>query len=347
MLKKARETGLALPEITEFNALPGYGLSARLREKYGSFADAELYGGSMAFIDGRSGLPDALRTAGEAQAENGATPLAFVCGGKVLGLICVADTIKDDSAEAISELRALGLQTVMLTGDNARTAGYSGKAAGIDEVLSDVRPEGKAAAIGELTERGRTAMVGDGINDAPALVSADVGLAIGAGADVAIDAADIVLVNSKLSDVTAAVRLSKATIRNIYENLFWAFIYNLICIPLAMGVFGLAMKPMYGAAAMSLSSFCVCMNALRLNLVKLHKNNKNNNVKHADDRNKSVGDNAVTTRTEERPMTKIMNVEGMMCMHCEARVKKALEAIPGVTDAAPDHEKNICTVTVK
>ena len=235
--------------------------------------------------------------------------------------------MKDDSAEAVAELKALGLQTVMLTGDNARTAAYIGKAAGIDEVLSEVRPEGKAKAINELTARGKTAMVGDGINDAPALVSADVGLAIGAGADVAIDAADIVLVNSRLSDVAAAVRLSKATIRNIYENLFWAFFYNLICIPLAMGVFGLTMKPMYGAAAMSLSSFCVCMNALRLNLVKLHKDKKKD-------------------KKEVKPMTKVMNVEGMMCMHCEARVKKALEAIPGVTEAAPDHEKNICTVTL-
>jgi Cu2+-exporting ATPase len=327
VLQKARETGLELPEITGFEALPGSGLSAELISKYAGFDRRELCGGSMAYIDGRFGLPDTLKAAGEAQAAKGATPLAFVCGDTVLGLICVADTVKEDSAEAIDELKSLGLQTVMLTGDNARTAAYIGKAAGIDEVLSDVRPDGKAAAINELTARGKTAMVGDGINDAPALVSADVGLAIGAGADVAIDAADIVLVNSRLSDVAAAVRLSKATIRNIYENLFWAFIYNLICIPLAMGVFGLTMKPMYGAAAMSLSSFCVCMNALRLNLVKLHKDKKEN-------------------KKEVKPMTKIMNVEGMMCMHCEARVKKALEAIPGVTEALPDHEKNICTVTL-
>ncbi|MBO5076873.1 MAG: heavy metal translocating P-type ATPase [Clostridia bacterium] len=327
VLQKAREAGLGLPEITGFEALPGSGLSAELSSEYAGFDRRELCGGSMAYIDGRFGLPETLKASGDAQASKGATPLAFVCGDTVLGLICVADTVKDDSAEAVAELKALGLQTVMLTGDNARTAAYIGKAAGIDEVLSEVRPEGKAKAINELTARGKTAMVGDGINDAPALVSADVGLAIGAGADVAIDAADIVLVNSRLSDVAAAVRLSKATIRNIYENLFWAFFYNLICIPLAMGVFGLTMKPMYGAAAMSLSSFCVCMNALRLNLVKLHKDKKKD-------------------KKEVKPMTKVMNVEGMMCMHCEARVKKALEAIPGVTEAAPDHEKNICTVTL-
>ena len=339
VVQKARESGLELPEISNFKALPGAGLSADLPERYDALAGRELWGGSLRFIDGKFGLPEPLKAEGAAQAEKGATPLAFVCGSTVLGLICVADTIKDDSAKAVAELKEMGLTTVMLTGDNARTAGYIAKEAGIDEVLSEVRPEGKAAAINELTARGRTAMVGDGINDAPALVSADVGLAIGAGADVAIDAADIVLVNSRLSDAAAAIRLSKATIRNIYENLFWAFIYNLICIPLAMGVFGLTMKPMYGAAAMSLSSFCVCMNALRLNLVKLHR-------KGNERRLGTAGPNTSATRMEEDKMTKILNVEGMMCMHCEARVKKALEAIPGVAEAVPDHEKNICTVTL-
>ena len=264
--------------------------------------------------------------------------------GLIAGIIAVADTIKDDSARAISELHGMGIRVVMLTGDNARTANAIGTQAGVDDVIAGVLPDGKANAIRRLMEDGKVAMVGDGINDAPALTVADIGIAIGAGTDVAIDAADIVVMKSRLTDVTAAIRMSRATIRNIHQNLFWAFFYNAICIPLAMGLYGVAMKPMYGAAAMALSSFFVCMNALRLNLVKIHDPSHDRKIKQ-----KSAGSAFVAPAeiiTEEKTMTKTLKVEGMMCPHCEARVKKALEAIDGVDNAVADHTKGTAVVTL-
>ena len=269
----------------------------------------------------------------------------FAYDGELAGIIAVADPIKTDSAQAIRELRNMGVQTVMLTGDNERTARAISRQAGVDHVVAGVLPEGKADVIRALKTLGKVSMVGDGINDAPALTVADNGVAIGAGTDVAIDAADIVVVKSRLSDVTAAIRLSRATIRNIHQNLFWAFFYNAICIPLAMGLYGVEMKPMYGAAAMALSSFFVCMNALRLNLVKPH------DAAH-DRKEKSIPAEALEeivaaeTIKEEKTMTKTLKVEGMMCMHCEARVKKALEAVPGVAGAVADHNKGTAVVTL-
>ena len=248
----------------------------------------------------------------------------------------MADTIKQDSAQAISELKNMGIRVVMLTGDNERTARAIGAAAGVDEVIAGVYPDGKAAVISGLKGSGKTAMVGDGINDAPALTTADMGIAIGAGTDVAIDAADIVVMKSRLSDVTAAIRTSRATIRNIHQNLFWAFFYNAICIPLAMGLYGVAMKPMYGAAAMALSSFFVCMNALRLNLVDIHDARRDKKIKQSKNNTRII--------EEAKNMTKVLKVDGMMCAHCEARVKKALEAIDGVESALADHSKGTATV---
>ena len=336
VVKYAEQNALELPGIKDFEALPGSGLAAYTQD------GILISGGSVSYIDGRFGINEELKKIAEMQAGEGRTPLAFALGESVLGLICTEDTIRDDSADAISDLKSMKTSVVMLTGDNFRTASAVGRAAGVDEVIAEVKPDGKAGTVDSLKKRGKTAMVGDGINDAPALVTADVGLAIGTGADVAIDAADIVIVKSRLSDVAAAFRLSKAVIRNIYENLFWAFIYNIICIPLAIGLFGFAMKPMYGALAMSLSSFCVCMNALRLNLVNIHGKKREKSVPEGG--NAAIGVNDV--HKEDKEMTRVLKVEGMMCTHCEARVKKALESIDGVVSAAPDHEKNECTMVL-
>ncbi len=330
--------GLTLPEVSDFEALPGHGLRARLNGK-------ELIGGSLRYLASRGLVSESVSARANALAEEGKTPLLFALDGELRGIIAVADPIKQDSAEAIRELRNMGIQTVMLTGDNERTARAISREAGVDQVIAGVLPEGKAEVIRKLKPLGKIAMVGDGINDAPALTVADNGIAIGAGTDVAIDAADIVVMKSRLTDVTAAIRLSRATIRNIHQNLFWAFFYNAICIPLAMGLYGIEMKPMYGAAAMALSSFFVCMNALRLNLVKPH------DAGH-DRKGKPIPAEAleqiVTAETikEEKTMEKTLKVEGMMCMHCEARVKKALEAVPGVTGAAADHASGTAVVTL-
>lgn len=330
-----RAEGMAIEEVSEFTALPGNGLSARL-------GGSEISGGSFKFISQKTAVPAAIAQRAESLAAEGKTPLLFARDGELAGLIAVADTIKDDSAQAIKELQGMGIEVVMLTGDNERTAAAIGRQAGVDRVIAGVLPNGKADVIEGLKKQGSVAMVGDGINDAPALTVADTGVAIGAGADVAIDAADVVLMKSRLTDATAAIRLSRATIRNIHENLFWAFIYNAICIPLAMGLYGVAMKPMYGAAAMSLSSFCVCMNALRLNLVKIHDASHDHKIKSL----KNPETPASGSSKEEKQMTKTLKVEGMMCMHCEARVKKALEAVDGVTEAVASHEAGTAVVTL-
>ena len=314
-----RASGSEVPEVNDFRALPGNGLSAVL--------DGEaLEGGSYIYMSQKYSIPDDLDSRVQELSDGGKTPLLFAKGGSFIGLIAVADTIKADSANAIKELKAMGLNVVMLTGDNERTAKAIGRQAGVDDVIAGVLPEGKSQRIEELKKRGKVIMVGDGINDAPALTAADTGIAIGAGADIAIDAADIVVMKNRLSDVSAAVRLSRATIRNIHENLFWAFIYNAFCIPLAIGLYGIEMKPAYGAAAMALSSFCVCMNALRLNLFKIN-----------DEKTKT---------TEVKTMTKTVKIEGMMCEHCEARVKKTLEAIDGIVSAAPDHKADKAVITL-
>ena len=334
----AEAEGVSLSEVSDFEALPGNGLRGRLGGK-------ELLGGSLKFLASKGLVNEAVSKQADALAEEGKTPLLFSFDGELAGLIAVADPIKQDSAQAIRELRKLGIQTVMLTGDNERTAKAISKQAGVDQVIAGVLPEGKADVIRSLKSLGKVTMVGDGINDAPALTVADNGIAIGAGTDVAIDAADIVVMKSRLTDVTAAIRLSRATIRNIHQNLFWAFFYNAICIPLAMGLYGVEMKPMYGAAAMALSSFFVCMNALRLNLVDPH------DAGH-DRQEKSIPAEALEqivaaeTIKEEKFMTKTLKVEGMMCMHCEARVKKALEAVPGVESAVADHGAGTAVVTL-
>ena len=280
----------------------------------------------------------------EKLASEGKTPLFFEADGKLAGIIAVADVIKEDSRKAVEELRHMGIEVVMLTGDNQRTAEAIGRQAGVDRVIAGVLPDGKEAVIRELQKRGKTAMVGDGINDAPALTAADTGIAIGAGTDVAIDSADIVLMNSKLSDVSAAVRLSRATLTNIHENLFWAFFYNLICIPLAAGLFGLQMKPMWGAAAMSLSSFTVCMNALRLNLFNMHDASKDKELKK-----KALPYNEeVRPAIEEETMTETYLIGGMMCEHCEARIQKALAKLEGVKSVRADHTAGTAVIeTVK
>jgi Cu2+-exporting ATPase len=265
----------------------------------------------------------------------------------LLGIIAVADVIKEDSAQAVKELQNMGIEVVMLTGDNERTARAIGKQAGVDRVIAGVLPDGKEAVVRNLQEYGRVAMVGDGINDSPALTRADIGIAIGAGADVAVDSADVVLMNSKLTDVSAAVRLSRGTLRNIYENLFWAFAYNIILIPMAAGLFrGIRMNPMWGAAAMSLSSFTVCMNALRLNLFKVHDASHDRRMRKTVSLDGLSDSNENNTKTEETTMTKTLKVEGMMCEHCEARVKKALEAVNGVESAVADHNANTAVVTL-
>ena len=330
--------GLTLSDVSDFEALPGHGLHARLGGK-------ELLGGSLKFLSSKGLVSESASVQANALAEEGKTPLIFAYDGELAGIIAVADPIKEDSAQAIRELRNMGIQTVMLTGDNERTAKAISRQAGVDQVIAGVLPEGKADVIRTLKTMGKVTMVGDGINDAPALTVADNGIAIGAGTDVAIDAADIVVVKSRLTDVTAAIRLSRATIRNIHQNLFWAFFYNAICIPLAMGLYGIEMKPMYGAAAMALSSFFVCMNALRLNLVNPH------DAGH-DRKGKSISAEALAeivaaeAGKEDNTMTKTLKVDGMMCSHCEARVKKALEAVPGVASAAADHTAGTAVVTL-
>ena len=329
---------LTLSEVSNFEALPGHGLRATLNGK-------ELVGGSLKYLTSRGLIDESVSAQANALAEQGKTPLLFALDGKLCGMIAVADPIKEDSARAIRELSNMGIRTVLLTGDNERTARAISEQAGVDQVIAGVLPEGKADVIRELKPLGKVAMVGDGINDAPALTVADNGVAIGAGTDVAIDAADIVVMKSRLTDVTAAIRLSRATIRNIHQNLFWAFFYNAICIPLAMGLYGIEMKPMYGAAAMALSSFFVCMNALRLNLVDPHDARHDRNEKSIP---AETLEEAVTAAKikEEKTMTKTLKVEGMMCMHCEARVKKALEAVPGVESAVADHSAGTAVVTL-
>ena len=330
VMLRAEEDKLSVSEVSDFRALPGNGLTATLN-------DEELLGGSLSFISTKADVPQALRDKAEALAEEGKTPLLFARGGKLAGVIAVADVIKEDSPAAIAALRNMGIHVVMLTGDNEKTARAIGRQAGVDEVIAGVLPEGKESVIRRLQKQGKVAMVGDGINDAPALTRADIGIAIGAGTDVAIDAADVVLMKSQLSDVPAAIRLSRATLRNIHENLFWAFFYNVIGIPLAAGVwipiFGWTLNPMFGAAAMSLSSFCVVSNALRLNLFKLHDAGKDKKIKKKHHK-------------EETTMEKTMKIEGMMCSHCEAAVKKALEAVDGVASAEVSHTSGTAVVTL-
>ena len=341
VLDYGRAAGLAPEPVTGFAALPGNGLRAVLQGR-------TLVGGSESFLDSQTRVPDAVRREGRRLAEQGKTPLYFAADGRVLGLIAVADVIKEDSPRAVRELQNMGIHVVMLTGDNERTARAIGAQAGVDEVIAGVLPDGKEQVIRDLQRRGKVAMVGDGINDAPALTRADMGIAIGAGADVAIDAADIVLMKSRLSDVPAAIRLSRATLRNIHENLFWAFFYNTIGIPLAAGVFiplGLTLNPMFGAAAMSLSSFCVVSNALRLNWFKL-RDPRHDQKRRGMRPDKQPARPQTTNQREELSMKRTIKIEGMMCAHCEARVKKALEALPGVTEAVASHEAGTAVVTL-
>ena len=341
VLDYGRTAGLAPEPVTGFAALPGNGLRAVLQGR-------TLVGGSESFLDSQTRVPDAVRREGRRLAEQGKTPLYFAADGRVLGLIAEADVIKEDSPQAVRELQNMGIHVVMLTGDNERTARAIGAQAGVDEVIAGVLPDGKEQVIRDLQRRGKVAMVGDGINDAPALTRADMGIAIGAGADVAIDAADIVLMKSRLSDVPAAIRLSRATLRNIHENLFWAFFYNTIGIPLAAGVFiplGLTLNPMFGAAAMSLSSFCVVSNALRLNWFKL-RDPRHDHKRRGMRPDKQPARPQTTDETEELSMKRTIKIEGMMCPHCEARVKKALEALPGVTEAVASHEAGTAVVTL-
>ena len=325
--------------IINWKALPGNGISA---EQNGM----ALYAGSGKFIRTVSSVDQVMKQWEKSLSEEGKTPLFFARDGKLLGIIAVADVIKEDSAQAVKELQNMGIEVVMLTGDNSRTAQAIGKQAGVDKVIAGVLPDGKESVIRDLQKYGKVAMVGDGINDSPALTRADIGIAIGAGADVAVDSADVVLMNSKLTDVSAAVRLSRGTLRNIYENLFWAFAYNIILIPMAAGLFrGIHLNPMWGAAAMSLSSFTVCMNALRLNLFKLHDAFHDHKMRHPA-LIEEVIDNNDNDKMEEKKMTKTLKVEGMMCGHCEARVKKALEAVEGVESAVADHNAKTAVVTL-
>ena len=345
VLAYTEERRLAAPAVTDFAALPGNGLAAKLEGR-------EIFGGNGAFIGTKVSVPAALQAQAEALSAQGKTPLFFGSEGRLLGVIAVADTIKEDSPRAIRELRNMGIRVVMLTGDNQRTADAIGQQAGVDEVIAGVLPDGKEAVIRRLQASGKVAMVGDGINDAPALTRADTGIAIGAGTDVAIDAADVVLMNSSLADVPAAIRLSRATLRNIHENLFWAFIYNVIGIPLAAGVFiplGLTLNPMFGAAAMSLSSFCVVTNALRLNLFDLRSTRRDHAGKHqpvnlpADPAAPAETIKPNETKGETN-MTVVLKIEGMMCAHCQAHVSKALNDLEGVS-AAVDLENGTATVT--
>ena len=339
ILQCGEEKQITPGEATDFQALAGNGLVANSKGKM-------LYGGNYAFISRKLTVPKQMQEAAENLAQAGKTPLFFAQGKQLLGIIAVADVIKEDSPQAIQELRNMGIQVVMLTGDNERTAQAIAKQAGVDHVVAGVLPDGKEAVIRKLKEHGKVAMVGDGINDAPALTRADLGIAIGAGTDVAINAADVVLMKSRLSDVPAAIRLSRVTLRNIHQNLFWAFIYNTIGIPLAAGVFiplGLTLNPMFGAAAMSLSSFCVVTNALRLNLFKLHDASRD---KKRDLVSISLETAKIQPKKEQEIMEKTLTIEGMMCTHCEARVKKALEALENVTQAQVSHEKGTAVVTL-
>lgn len=330
VLQKGEELGIQALEVEDFAALPGNGLTGKLNGKV-------MAGGNFQFISSQAKVSGEMKAQSEHLAEEGKTPLFFSRDGQLMGIIAVADTIKEDSPQAVKELRNMGIHVVMLTGDNERTAKAIGSQAGVDEVIAGVLPEGKERVIRSLKTKGKVAMVGDGINDAPALTRADIGIAIGAGTDIAIDAADVVLMKSRLRDVPAAIRLSRATLRNIHENLFWAFFYNVVGIPLAAGlwypVFGWKLNPMFGAAAMSLSSFCVVTNALRLNLFRIHDAGKDKKIK--------------VKKAEEKTMTKTMKIEGMMCGHCEARVKKCLEALPEVETAQVSHEAGTAVVTLK
>ena len=331
VMTKAEEDDINVADVADFRILPGNGLQCTIGDK-------KLLGGSMSFISGLVSVPEDMMRQAERLADEGKTPLMFGLGDKLLGIIAVADVIKEDSTEAVKELRNMGIRVVMLTGDNKKTAEAIGGQAGVDEVIAGVLPDGKEAVIRGLMKQGKVAMVGDGINDAPALTRADTGIAIGAGTDVAIDAADVVLMKSSIMDVAGAIRLSRATLRNIHENLFWAFFYNTIGIPVAAGALiplGITLNPMLGAAAMSLSSFCVVTNALRLNLV---------NIRDARHDHKTKPAKAVHGPTEKEGHTVTLKIGGMMCGHCEAAVRKALEAIPGVASAAADHEKSIAVV---
>ena len=335
ILENAKEENAGIEEVTGFQALPGNGLTAILDGH-------TLYGGNHTFISSKVSVDGDIQKKAEKLAEAGKTPLFFGNEDRLLGVIAVADVIKEDSPQAIKELQNMGIHVVMLTGDNERTAKAIGQQAGVDEVIAGVLPEGKEQVIRKLKEKGKVAMVGDGINDAPALTRADMGIAIGAGTDVAIDAADVVLMKSRLSDVPAAIRMSRATLHNIHENLFWAFFYNIIGIPLAAGVwyplFGWKLNPMFGAAAMSLSSFCVVSNALRLNLFKMYDASKDKKLKAKKEKKRS--------KKEDKTMKKIMHIEGMMCGHCEAAVKKALEALPQVDEAVVSHEAGTAELTL-
>ncbi len=328
IVSEAESRRLSAQEVTDFKALPGNGLTAQ-------FMNQSAVGGNLLFASKHAAISEDMRAKAETLASEGKTPLFFLIGGKLAGMIAVADAMKPESPDAILQLRNMGIHVVMLTGDNERTALAVGKMAGVDEVIAGVLPDGKEAVIRRLKRKGKVAMVGDGINDAPALTRADIGIAIGAGTDIAIDAADVVLMNSKLTDVPAAIRLSRATLRNIHENLFWAFIYNTIGIPLAAGLFiplfGWQLNPMFGAAAMSLSSFCVVSNALRLNLFDLHSAKKDHQIKKA---------------KETKPMEKTMKINGMMCGHCSGRVKKVLEALPEVDEAVVSHENGTAILTL-
>ena len=331
IMTKAEEEDINVADVADFRILPGNGLKCTIGDK-------KLLGGSMSFISGLVSVPEDMMRQAERLADEGKTPLMFGLGDRLLGIIAVADVIKEDSTEAVKELRNMGIRVVMLTGDNKKTAEAIGRQAGVDEVIAGVLPDGKEAVIRGLMKQGKVAMVGDGINDAPALTRADTGIAIGAGTDVAIDAADVVLMKSSIMDVAGAIRLSRATLRNIHENLFWAFFYNTIGIPVAAGALiplGITLNPMLGAAAMSLSSFCVVTNALRLNLV---------NIRDARHDHKTKPAKAVHGPTEKEGHTVTLKIRGMMCGHCEAAVRKALEAIPGVASAAADHEKSIAVV---
>ena len=331
VLVRASEEGIGQGlEVSDFSAVPGNGLSGKLGEDM-------VTGGNLKFISQNTAVSPEMEKRAQQFANDGKTPLFFSKNGKLMGIIAVADVIKEDSPRAVRELQNMGIRVVMLTGDNERTANAIGKQAGVDEVIAGVLPEGKESVIRALKRKGRVAMVGDGINDAPALTRADIGIAIGAGTDIAIDAADVVLMKSRLSDVPAAIRLSRATLRNIHENLFWAFFYNAIGIPLAAGVWipllGWKLNPMFGAAAMSLSSFCVVTNALRLNLFKMYDASRDKKIK-------------IHKKQEETEMKKTMKIEGMMCGHCEARVKKVLEALPQVDEAVVSHEAGTAELTL-
>ena len=330
ILQKAEEKQMMAADVTDFQALPGNGLKAIMD-------GAALVGGNLKFVSGLMSISDEMKRKAETLAEAGKTPLFFGRNGKFIGIIAVADVIKEDSPQAVRELQNMGIRVVMLTGDNERTAKAIGQQAGVDEVIAGVLPEGKESVIRALKEKGKVAIVGDGINDAPALTRADIGIAIGAGADIAIDAADVVLMKSRLSDVPAAIRLSRATLKNIHENLFWAFFYNVIGIPLAAGIwipiFGLKLNPMFGAAAMSLSSFCVVTNALRLNFFNMHKASKDKKIQSVD-------------AAVEDSVTKTLEIQGMMCGHCEKMVKRCLEKFPQISEAVVSHEAGTAVVTM-